>query len=84
MGLRPDRSHVKSARVVGVMPEGFAYPADANVWMPKELFSDDSGRTGHNLEVVARIKRGNAKGWAPLSSANSAVRRQAQLVAAGG
>jgi putative ABC transport system permease protein len=48
----------QSARVVGVMPEGFAYPADADVWMPKELFSDDSGRTGHNFEVVARIKRG--------------------------
>ena len=35
----------QSARVVGVMPEGFAYPGDADVWMPKELFSDDSSRT---------------------------------------
>ena len=48
----------QSARVVGVMPEGFAYPGDADVWMPKELFSDDSSRTSHNFEGVARLKRG--------------------------
>jgi putative ABC transport system permease protein len=44
------------ARVVGVMPEGFAYPAGASLWIPKELFPDTSGRTGHNYEVVARLK----------------------------
>jgi putative ABC transport system permease protein len=45
-----------SCRVVGVMPPGFAYPTGADVWFPKELFEDTSGRTGHNLSVVARIK----------------------------
>jgi predicted permease len=45
-----------SARVVGVMPAGFVYPARADVWFPMELTPDESGRTGHNLEVVARLK----------------------------
>ena len=26
--------------------------------MPKELWPDDSGRTAHNLTIVARLKRG--------------------------
>jgi len=46
------------ARVVGVMPPGFAFPAGASLWMPKELFADSSGRTGHNYEVIGRIAPG--------------------------
>ena len=46
------------ARVVGVMPPGFAYPAGASLWIPKELFADSSGRTGHNSEVIGRITPG--------------------------
>jgi putative ABC transport system permease protein len=47
-----------SWRVVGVMPPGFAYPSGAEVWLPKEVLPDTSGRTGHNLAVVARLARG--------------------------
>jgi putative ABC transport system permease protein len=47
-------------RVAGVMPPGFAYPADADVWAPKELIEDGSTRTGHNLAVVGRIRAGVA------------------------
>ncbi len=49
-----------SARVVGVMPEGFEYPARAGLWAPRELYADDSGRTGHNNDVIARLKPGVA------------------------
>jgi putative ABC transport system permease protein len=45
-------------RIVGVMPEGFEYPAKADLWTPKELAADTSGRTGHNNEVVGRLKPG--------------------------
>ncbi len=48
----------KSARVVGVMPRSFKYPEAADLWMPKELWPDDTGRTGHNWQAVARLKDG--------------------------
>jgi predicted permease len=45
-----------SCRVVAVLPAGFAYPHDADVWFPMEHFKDDTGRTGHNFSVVARVR----------------------------
>ena len=45
-------------RIVGVMPRGFTYPADTDVWVPKELAPDTSGRTAHNYDVVGRLKPG--------------------------
>jgi predicted permease len=56
----------RAARVVGVMPDGFDYPDTAEVWIPSELESDDSGRTSHNWTVVARLKPG-----LPIASAAS-------------
>jgi putative ABC transport system permease protein len=50
------RVHGLVAPVVGVMPAGFAYPPGADVWIPKELFPDESSRTAHNLRVVARVR----------------------------
>jgi predicted permease len=46
----------KRAAVVGVMADGFAYPPGAEVWFPFESNRDTSGRTAHNLRVVARLR----------------------------
>jgi predicted permease len=46
----------RSAAVVGVMPPGFAFPDEAEVWIPKEIERDETGRTSHNLQVVARLR----------------------------
>ena len=48
----------RDARVVGVMPETFAFPGDTDIWIPAELDPDGSGRTAHNWSVVARLKAG--------------------------
>jgi ABC-type antimicrobial peptide transport system permease subunit len=44
--------------VVGVMPPGFSYPQGFDVWTPRELFPPETSRSGHNWDVIARIKSG--------------------------
>jgi putative ABC transport system permease protein len=40
--------------VIGVMPEGFSFPENAELWLPLPTSGGD--RSAHNYEVVARIK----------------------------
>ena len=47
-----------SARVVGVMPRAFEFPGQTDLWGPRELEADDSGRTAHGNSVVARLQPG--------------------------
>jgi putative ABC transport system permease protein len=47
--------------VVGVMPEGFDYPGESEIWGPLAFGPDDlseNSRGGHGLEVIGRIKPG--------------------------
>ena len=47
--------------VVGVMPAGFAYPDETEIWGPLAFSPDDlseNSRGGHGLEVLGRIKPG--------------------------
>jgi putative ABC transport system permease protein len=47
--------------VVGVMPAGFAYPDETEIWGPLAFSPDDlseASRGGHGLEVLGRIKQG--------------------------
>ncbi|HVS66340.1 MAG TPA: ABC transporter permease [Thermoanaerobaculia bacterium] len=48
----------KTFRVVGVTPPGFEFPEGAELWTPRELRVDNSGRTAHNWQVVARLAPG--------------------------
>ena len=47
--------------VVGVMPQGFDYPAETEIWGPLAFAPDDlseNNRGSHGLEVLGRIKPG--------------------------
>lgn len=47
--------------IVGVMPAGFAYPDQAEVWGPLAFSPDDlseNNRGSHGLEVLGRVKPG--------------------------
>ncbi|HLN99945.1 MAG TPA: ABC transporter permease [Pyrinomonadaceae bacterium] len=48
----------QNVSVVGVMPAGFAFPQDAEIWIPRELFLQETSRSAHNWSVVARLRPG--------------------------
>jgi predicted permease len=52
------RSGSVSYTVVGVMPDGFDYPAQTSIWAPREMLPPEESRTAHNFRVVARLADG--------------------------
>ena len=44
--------------VVGVMPEGFQFPAKVDLWTPAEVMPARTSRTAHNWQAVARLREG--------------------------
>lgn len=44
--------------VIGVMPPKFNFPNLAQLWLPNDLFPDDSARSAHNYQVIGRLKPG--------------------------
>jgi putative ABC transport system permease protein len=42
--------------VVGVMPPGFSYPQESDVWTPREIYPPETSRSAHNWSVMARLK----------------------------
>lgn len=45
-------------RIVGVMPPGFGFPGETDVWMPMELEEPNEHRTAHSWRVVGRLADG--------------------------
>ena len=64
LGGRADVSSVRlqiwdrSYRIIGIMPDGFGYPDDAELWIPLEPQNAQMGRDSHNDETVARLAPG--------------------------
>jgi putative ABC transport system permease protein len=44
--------------VVGVMPAGFQFPANVDLWVPAELERENPSRTSHNFQAVGRRRDG--------------------------
>ncbi len=44
--------------VVGVMPEGFDFPAGVAAWIPRELDAEIPSRTAHNWRGIGRVREG--------------------------
>ena len=44
--------------VVGVLPAGFQFPSNAELYIPADLDGENPSRTSHNYEAVARLREG--------------------------
>jgi putative ABC transport system permease protein len=44
--------------VIGVLPAGFRFPSDAELWLPADLDGENPSRTSHNYYAVARLRDG--------------------------
>lgn len=46
--------------VVGVLPNGFQFPTETELYVPADLDGENPSRTSHNYEAVARVRDGVA------------------------
>src|ERR1700686_3585604 len=44
--------------VIGVLPAGFRFPADVDLWLPADLEGENQSRTSHNYNAVGRLRDG--------------------------
>jgi putative ABC transport system permease protein len=44
--------------VIGVLPAGFRFPDDAEVWLAADISGENLSRTSHNYSAVGRLKDG--------------------------
>ena len=42
--------------VIGVIPAGFQFPQDARLWLPTDIGGENTSRTAHNYDSVARLR----------------------------
>ena len=56
------QSHLKIGSavfsVIGVLPAGFRFPADVDLWLPADLEGENPSRTSHNYNAVGRLRDG--------------------------
>jgi putative ABC transport system permease protein len=60
--------------VIGVLPAGFRFPADAELWLPADLDGENQSRTSHNYFTVGRLREGVSVQQANLDSSTIARR----------
>jgi putative ABC transport system permease protein len=44
--------------VIGVLPAGFRFPTDVDLWLPADLGGENQSRTSHNYFAVGRLRNG--------------------------
>jgi putative ABC transport system permease protein len=44
--------------VIGVLPVGFQFPPDVDLWLPADLEGENQSRTSHNYNAVGRLRDG--------------------------
>lgn len=58
LAVAPLRVGNRSYTVVGVLPRGFSFPTDAEIWIPIEQLPSSPSRRSHGKRVIARLRDG--------------------------
>ncbi|HLK35092.1 MAG TPA: ABC transporter permease, partial [Terriglobales bacterium] len=68
----------RSFSVVGVLPPQLNFPAQAEIWIPRELYERLPSRTAHNWQVIGRLRDGVSveQARAELQAIASRLKRQ--------
>jgi predicted permease len=61
--------------VIGVLPQDFRFPATAELWLPADLEGENTSRTSHNYDAIARLGDG-----VTIAQANQDVSAIAQRI----
>ena len=48
----------KAVSVIGVLPAGFRFSDDSEIWVPRELYERLPSRSAHNWHVIGRLRDG--------------------------
>ena len=48
----------QAASVVGVLPAGFRFPDNTDIWIAREIIATLPSRSAHNWNVIARLREG--------------------------
>ena len=66
-----------SCNIVGVMPPGFDYPAETEIWITRNTDPPNTSRTAHNWPVIGRLRAGVtiAQARAELSAIGKQLRQ---------
>ncbi len=49
----------KEFSIVAVMPAGFSFPPETNLWIPRGIYPELPSRTAHNWRVLGRLAKGS-------------------------
>ena len=50
----------QAASVIGILPAGFRFPDNTDIWIPREIRAPYPSRTAHNWNVIARLREGTS------------------------
>jgi len=84
LGSATDLSAIKltiwdrAASVIGVLPAGYGFPDDSEIWVPREVWERIPSRTAHNWHVIGRLRDGvtTDQAYAELSVIARQIKRQ--------
>jgi ABC-type lipoprotein release transport system permease subunit len=48
----------KPLSLIGVLPPGFRFPDNSDIWFPYEIFDETPSRTAHNDRLIGRLRDG--------------------------